>query len=69
MANYGKIKRVKPLWSCIAMVVKENGNLEKQEGIEQVEREIKKLRRKAIGRLDEDNMFEGKITRNHHLYL
>jgi len=28
MANYGKIKRVETLWSCIAMAVKGNWNLE-----------------------------------------
>jgi len=33
MANYGKIKRVELLWSCIAMAVEGNGNLEEQEGI------------------------------------
>jgi len=51
------------------MVVKGNGNLEEQEGIEQIEREIEKLRREVAKRLDKDNMLKGKMTRNHHLYL
>ena len=46
-----------------------NGNLEEQEGIEQVERGTEKLRREAAGRLNEDNMLEGKTTRNYCLYL
>jgi len=36
MANYNKIKRVKPLWSCIAMAVERNQNLKVQEDIEEI---------------------------------
>jgi len=51
------------------MAVKGNGNLEEQESIEQIERGIEKLRRETTGRLDEDNILEGKMTRNYRLYL
>jgi len=51
------------------MAVEGNGNLEEQEGIEQVERGIEKLRRETTRRLDEDNTLEGKMTRNCRLYL
>ena len=47
MANYSKSKRVKPPWSCIATVGEGNWNLEKWEGIEEVETETGKLRREA----------------------
>jgi len=69
MANYGKIKRVKPPQSHITMAVEENWNLEEQEDIEKVERGTEKLRREAAGRLDKDNMLKDKMTQNHHLYL
>jgi len=69
MANYSKINWVKLSQSCIAVVVKGNWNPEEWEGLEKVERETKKLRREAVGRLDEDNVLEGKITQDHHLYL
>jgi len=69
MANYSKIKRVEPPWSHIIMAVERNWNLEEQEDIEKLERRIEKLRRKAVGRLDEDNMLESKMTRDHHLCL
>jgi len=69
MANYGKIKRVKPPQSHITMAVEENRNLEEQEDIEKVERGTEKLRREAAGRLDKDNMLKDKMTQNHHLYL
>jgi len=55
MANYSNIKRVEPPWSCIAMAVEENWNLEEQEDIGEVERETEKLRREAAERLDKDN--------------
>jgi len=55
MANYSNIKRVEPPWSCITMAVEGNWNLEEQEDIGEVEREIEKLRREAAGRLDKDN--------------
>jgi len=69
MANYGKIKRVKLLWSCIAMAVEGNCNLEEQEGIEEIERGIEKWRREAAGKLDKDNTLEDKMTQNRCLYL
>jgi len=69
MANNGKIKRVKPLQSRIAIVVEGNWNLEEQEDIEEVESGIEKLRREAVGRLDKDNALEGKMTQNCRLYL
>jgi len=69
MANYGKIKRVEPPQSCIAIVVEGNQNLEKQEDIEKVERGTEKLRKEATGRLDKDNMLKDKMTQNCHLYL
>ena len=69
MANYGKIKRVKPPQSYIIIAVEGNRNLEEQEGIEEIERGTKKLRRETVGRLDEDNALENKITQNYHLYL
>jgi len=69
MANYSKIKRVEPLWSHIIMAVEENWNLEEQEDIEEVERKTEKLRREAVGRLDEDNALESKTTQDRHLYL
>jgi len=62
MANYGKIKRVKPPQSCIATAVEGNWNLEEQEDIKEIERETKKLRREVVERLDEDNMLESKMT-------
>jgi len=62
MANYSKIKRVGPPWSCIAVAVEGNWNLEEQEDIGEVERGTKKLRREAAGRLDKDNMLESKMT-------
>ena len=37
------------------MAVEGNWNLEEQEDIGEVEREIEKLRREAAGRLDKDN--------------
>ena len=55
--------------SYITTAVEGNGNLEEQEGIEKVEKGTKKLRRETVGRLDEDNALENKITRNCHLYL
>ena len=58
MANYGKIKGVKPLWSCIAMAVEGNGKLEEWEGIEEIKRGTEKLRREAAERLDKDNTLE-----------
>jgi len=69
MANYSKIKRVKPPWSCIIMVVEGIWNLEEQEDIEEVERRTEKLRREVVGRLDEDNMLESKMTQDHCLCL
>jgi len=62
MANYSKIKRVGPPWSCIAVAVEGNWNPEEQEDIGEVERETKKLRRETAGRLDEDNVLESKTT-------
>jgi len=62
MANYSKIKRVKPLWSCITAAVEGNWNLEEQKDIEEVERGTEKLRRKAAGRLEKDNALESKTT-------
>jgi len=56
MANYSKIKRVKPPWSHIAMAVEGNWNLEEWEGIKEIERGIEKLRKEVARRLDEDNM-------------
>jgi len=47
MANYSKIKRVRPLWSRIAVAVEGNWNLEEQEDIREVEKGIEKLRREA----------------------
>jgi len=44
------------------MVVEGNWNLEEQEDIEEVERRTEKLRREAVGRLDEDNALESKMT-------
>ena len=37
MANYSKIKRVEPLWSCIAIAVEGNWNPEEQKDIEEIE--------------------------------
>jgi len=64
IANYSKIKRVEPPWSCITMVVEGNWNLEEQENIEVVERRTEKLRREAAGRLDKDNVLKSKMTQD-----
>ena len=69
MANYSKIQRVEPPWSCIAVVVEGNWNLEEQEDIEKVERGTEKLRREAARRLDKGNALESKTTRDRHLCL
>jgi len=69
MANYSKIKRVKPPWSCIATTVEGNWNLEEQEDIEEVKRKTEKLRREAAGRLDKDNALESKTTQDCRLCL
>jgi len=69
MANYSNIKRVEPLWSCIAMAVEGNWNLKEQEDIEEAERRIKKLRREAAGRLDENNALKSKTTRDRRFCL
>jgi len=69
IANYGKVKRVEPLQSRITIVVEGNWNLEEREDIEEIESRTEKLKREAAERLDEDNMLEGKMTRNCHLYL
>ena len=67
IANYSKIKRVEPLWSCIVMAVEENWNLKEHKDIEEPERRIKKLKREIAGRLNEDNMLKSKTTRDHCL--
>ena len=41
IANYSKIKRVEPLWSCIATAVEGNQKLEVQEDIEKVEKKTR----------------------------
>ena len=69
MANYSKIKRIKPMWSCVGIVVGGNWNLEDQKDIEELRRRTKKLRSEAVERLDEDNMLESKTTQDHHLCL
>jgi len=69
MANYSKIKRVEPPWSCIAMAVEGNWNLEEQESIEAVEKRTEKLRREVAERPDEDNVLKSKITRDCCLCL
>jgi len=69
MANYSKIKRVGPPWSHIAVAVEGNWNPEEQEDIGEVERGTEKLRREAVGRLDEDNVLESKTTQDRHLCL
>jgi len=62
MANYSKIKRIEPTWSCIGMAVEGIWNLEKQKDVEELGRRAEKLRREAIERLDEDNALESKMT-------
>jgi len=69
MANYSKIKRVEPPWSCFAMAVKRNWNLEEQEDIEEVEKRLEKLRKELARRLDKDNVLESKTTQDRYLYL
>ena len=69
MANYSKIKRVEPLQSHITMAEKEKWNLEKWEGIEEIEKGKEKLRREAAKRLDEDNALKGNMTQDRCLYL
>jgi len=69
IANCSNIKRVEPPWSCIAMAVEGNWNLEEQENIEAVERRTEKLRREAVGRLDKDNTLKSKTTRDCCLCL
>jgi len=51
------------------MAVEGNWNPEEQEDIEEVERRPEKLRREAVGRLDEANVLESKMTRDCHLWL
>jgi len=51
------------------MAVEGNWNLEEWEGIEEEERETKKLRREVAERLDEDNALKDKMTQNHCLHL
>jgi len=62
MANYSKIQRVKPLWSCIAMAVEENWNPEEWEDIEEVKKRTEKLRREVAERLDEGNTLDVRET-------
>jgi len=50
------------------MAVEGNWNLEEQKDIE-VERRTEKLRREVAGRLNEDNMLESKMTRDHCHHL
>ena len=69
MANYSKIKRVRPPWSCITVAVEGNWNLEEQEDIGEVEKGTEKLRRETAGRLDKDNVLESKTTRDRRLHL
>jgi len=45
MANYSKIKRVRPSWSCITVAVEGNWNLEEQKDIGEIEKGTEKLRR------------------------
>jgi len=49
--------------------VEGNWNLEEQEDIEELEKRTEKLRRKAVGRLDEDNALESKTTQDRYLHL
>ena len=69
MADYIKIKRVKLIQSCIATAVEGNQIPEEWEDIEEVKREIEKVRKKTKGRSDEDNVLEGKMTQDHYLLL
>jgi len=62
MANYSKIKRGELMWSCIATTVEGNWVLEKWNNIEEVVNRIRKLEREVEGRIDKDNMLEGKTT-------
>jgi len=51
------------------MTVEGNWTPEEQEGIEEIERGIEKVKRDAEGRLEEDNTLESKTTQNCHLCL
>jgi len=51
------------------MAVDRNWNLKEQEDIEELGRRTEKLRREAVGRLDEDNVLESKTTRDRCLCL
>jgi len=67
MANYSKIKRVVPSRSRLAVVVEGNWGIEKREYIEEVKGRTRKLRREVVGRLDEENVREGKTAQDCHL--
>ena len=69
MANYSKIKRVKPLWGHLAMAVEGSWNTEEWEDIEEVKRWTGKLRREVAGRLDEENALKSKTAQDHRLCL
>jgi len=69
MANYIKIKRVELAQSCIIITVEGNWTLEEWEGIEDVEREIRNLKREVEGRIDKDNVLKSKMTWDCHLLL
>jgi len=51
------------------MAVDGNWNLEEQEDVEELGRRTEKLRREAVGRLNENNALKSKTTQDHHLYL
>jgi len=69
MANYSKIKRVEPPWSCLAMAVEGNWNTEEWEDIEEIKRRTVKLRREVVGRLDEGNTLKSKMAQDCCLCL
>ena len=69
MANYSKIKRVKPLQSHLAMTVEGNWKSAKCEYIEEVKRRTGKLKREVVGRLNEGNALKSKMAQDRCLCL
>ena len=67
MANYSKIKRVKPLQSHLAMTVEGNWKSAKWEYIEEVKRRTGKLRREVVVRLDEGSARGSKTAQDRRL--
>jgi len=63
MAKYSKIKRVVPLRSRLVTVVGRSRKVEEWECTAEVRGRTRKLRRKVVGRLDEENTCKNKTAK------